>query len=96
MSTSPNILSALQLELLTPKEQEEMLLALGDVVFRGTLVRLIERMDEATRTEFSALLTDNAPPEKIEAFLKERVPEAPGATAETLSDLASDLKAIGV
>ncbi|MDO8623826.1 MAG: hypothetical protein Q7R54_00510 [bacterium] len=95
MATS-NILSALHLELLTPREQEEILLTLGDIVFRGTLVRLIERMDEKTRDDFAALLAANASPEKVEEFLKKRVPGGESSAAETLSDLASDLRAVGV
>lgn len=94
--TSPNIIEALNLSAYPQKEQEELLLTLGDIIFRGTLLRIIEKMDEKTRTEFAALLAKNASPEEVEAFLKKRVPGAEKATAETLTELASDLAAVGV
>jgi hypothetical protein len=96
MTASTSILDSLQLGSLPAPEQEEILLALGDIVFRGTLLRLIKSMDETVRTEFAVLLADNAPPGAIEAFLKERVSGAEAAAEETLSDLASDLSAVGV
>lgn len=94
--TTPNILEALNLSSYPKKEQEELLLTLGDIIFRGTLLRIIEKMSEKTRTEFAALLAKNAAPEEVEAFLKARVPGAEKATKETLTELASDLSVVGV
>lgn len=94
MSTLTSI--PLKLSTYPQKEQEELLTALGDIVFRGTLLRLIEEMSNTARTEFAVLLADNAPPEALEAFIKEQVPGADAAVTETLTALASDISKVGV
>ncbi|OGG72349.1 hypothetical protein A3E65_02350 [Candidatus Kaiserbacteria bacterium RIFCSPHIGHO2_12_FULL_56_13] len=94
--TTSNLIAVLNLHQYPAKEQEELLIALGNAAFRGTLARLIQKMNEKARVDFSALLARNASPEEVDTFLKERVQGAEEATADTLSDLASDLKAAGV
>ena len=94
MTTNTNIqtlLEALNVSELPVEEQEELILSLNDMVFEGTLVRLIERMDEPTREEFSALLEKDTPEEEVEAFIAERVPDADKAVEETVADLTNDI-----
>ncbi len=81
-----NIMSALQLDMMTVPEQEKTLIALSDLVFRGTLLRVVEKMDDKTREEFSTLLEKDASPEEVQTFLMERVPEADQAAGEVLAD----------
>ncbi len=88
------ILKALDIEDLSEKEQEEILLDLNDLIMRGSMVRLIERMDEKTRDDFAVLMDRDAPQEEIEAFLAERVPGAEAAVAETIADLRDDILAV--
>jgi hypothetical protein len=96
MTTPPTILDTLALGSLSILEQEKLLLAFNDFIFRGTLLRVITQMDETTRARFSALLADGAPPEAIEAFLKEQVPGADRAVEDTVKSLASDLATVEV
>ncbi len=93
-STADTILDALNLDAFEPEEQQEMLLTLSDLIFRGSLVRLIERMDEQTKTDFSALVEKGASGEEIEAFIKERVPEGDSAVTDTVKELAEDMAAV--
>jgi len=92
--TPTELLSALDLESLAPEEQEALLLELNEIVFRGSMVRLIERMDEKSRDEFAALMEGDADEEAVEAFLKERVPDADSAVAETVAELTDDILAV--
>lgn len=88
------IVSALDLNSLPLKQQEEVMSKLGELIFRGTLVRLYERMDEATRVEFSALLEREATPEEVDTFLKEKVPDSEAAAKEAVDELASDILSV--
>lgn len=79
---------------LAPEEQEELLLDLGDLVFQGTMLRLMERMDDAASDAFSDLLDKDPSEEELEAFLKAHVPDADAAVAETLAEIRSDILAV--
>jgi hypothetical protein len=89
-----SLLDSLDLNELPPEEQEALLLELNSIVFRGSMVRLIERMDEGTRDEFANLVDSGADEEAIEAFLRSRVPDADRAVAETVQELSDDILAV--
>ena len=89
-----DILQALDFNKLTPEEQEELLLDLGDLVFNGTLIRLRERMDEATAKAFDEFLTTEPSSEEMAAYLSEHIPGADEAVHETVDQLRSDILAV--
>lgn len=89
-----DILNALEFNKLTPEEQEELLLDLGDLVFNGTMIRLRERMDEATAKAFDDFLATEPSSEEVAAFLADRVPGADEAVNETVDQLRSDILAV--
>ena len=89
-----DLVEALGIKDLQPSEQEELLLDLGDLVFRGSMLRLIERMDEPTQADFEELLARNPSEEQVTAFLEERVPDSGQAVEETLDELRSDILAV--
>jgi|CXWL01.1.fsa_nt_gi hypothetical protein len=94
LKPSHNLLEALDFEGLSETEQEELLIDLNSLIFRGSLVRLIERMDEETKDDFDALMEKNADEDEVLEFLEKRVPGADGAVAETIEDLTSDILAV--
>lgn len=89
-----DLLQALGISELQPDEQEELLLDLGDLVFRGSMLRLIERMDEQTSDDFSKLLDGNPSEEAMTSFLTERVPDADKAVEEAIAELRNDILAV--
>ncbi len=91
--TQERLLNALDLDSLSPEEQESLLLEINELVFTGSMVRLVEQMDEATKAEFEALMESDASEEQVEAFLSERVPDADQAVAETVTELTNDILA---
>lgn len=91
---SKNLLDALDISELPPEEQEELLLDLGDLVFRGSMLRLIERMDDATKDDFNALMDTDPSEDGVMEFLQTRVPDADQAVEETLADIRSDILAV--
>ena len=89
-----NILEALDIESLEPAEQESFMLELNALIFRGSLVRLIERMDDGTRAAFNTLVARNPTEELMEEFLMTHVPDANKAVEETVEELTSDILAV--
>lgn len=97
MNSNPEtdaILEALDIRDLPQEEQEELLLDLGDLVFRGSMLRLIERMDDGTYDAFDSLLAGDPSEEELMNFLQKHVPDADTAVQETLADLRSDILAV--
>ncbi|MES2931417.1 MAG: hypothetical protein V4682_01820 [Patescibacteria group bacterium] len=88
------VLNALQIGELSPQEQEALLLDLNSLIFRGTMVRLIERMDEKTKDDFIQLVESAADESALEAFLKERIPDTDASVAETVQEISDDILAV--
>ena len=88
------VLNALQIGELPPQEQEALLLDLNSLIFRGSMVRLLERMDEHTRDEFVRLVDTAADEETIETFLRAHVQDADSAVAETVNEISDDILAV--
>ena len=94
MTDSPkikNILEALDLSALDPEDQEDLLVDLNELIFKTTLVAMIEVMDEKTQTAFEKLLDSDASDEEIDAFIEKNVPNADKIVKDTVNDLASDI-----
>lgn len=88
------IAEALDLDSLPIDEQEQIMLDLNGLIFRGSLVRLYEQMDGATRDSFTKLLESDASPDELQAFLKDKVPGAESAVRSAVQDLVDDILAV--
>lgn len=93
---STSLLNTLGLDALAPAEQEEMLLTLSNLVFRGAMVRFVERMDDKAREDFTKLMEQGADGASVESFLRERVPGADGAVQETIDEIAADMATLAI
>jgi hypothetical protein len=97
MTTSSNvqkILTALDLESLKPAEQDEILYDLNDLVFKSTLIRLLEQMDNRLRSSFESMLDEGASDEELRDFIQAHLPEAEAVFNQTLGELADDILAV--
>jgi hypothetical protein len=92
--TSQRVFDALDLEALPAEEQEEVLLTMGQLVFKDTLVRCLEAMSSTDRAAFAELAADDASADDIAAFLVARVPDADRLAGEALADLAGDILSV--
>lgn len=88
------LIEALDLNALPLAEQEEILLDMNSLIFKSSLVRMIENMDEAARDEFAALMEGEADEEELEKFLTTRVPGAEEAVQDAVEALADDILAV--
>jgi hypothetical protein len=89
-----SIIEALDLAALPAKDQEDILLTLSDLIFKGSLARIIEGMDDAVRESFSALFDSGASEEEINAFLETYAPDSDKAVQETIDEIAGDILAV--
>jgi hypothetical protein len=89
-----SLLNALGIEDLLPEEQEELLLDLNSLIWEGSLIRLIEKMDDSTKEAFEKLLAADASEDEIQAFLTEHVPDADQAVTDTVQELTDDILAV--
>jgi hypothetical protein len=89
------LIEALELDELAPgEEQDELLTDLNSAIFKSSLVRMIESMDEKTREEFATLMENEASEEELEKFLAEKVPGAEKAIEEAVASIADDILAV--
>lgn len=88
------LFEALGLNELPGKEQEELMLDIEELVFKGSMLRLLEDMDERTKREFTELLDSEPSEAELEAFLAERVPDADQAVTDTIQELQDDILAV--
>jgi hypothetical protein len=71
-----NIIKQLGIETLPEKEQEEILLRIGKIIFQSVLIRVMERLNSKEKDEFTQLLTEKPDDEKaILDFLKSKIPD---------------------
>jgi len=85
------VLSALDLESLSQEEQEALLTDLHEIIARGSLLRIMERMDEETKASLEALMESDASDVAIEEFIQANVPDADAAVAETVEEIQNDI-----
>lgn len=88
------IKEALEFDEMTPKEQESIMLDLSELIFKGTMIRVMEQMDENTKDAFHDLIDRNASQDELAAFITENVPGADDAALETVADLTNDILAV--
>ena len=69
------ITKELELDQLSPTEKEETLLNIGNIIYQEVLMRVLDTMPDADQDEFEKILDNNASPQEIFAFLKEKNPD---------------------
>lgn len=89
-----SILKAVEFNKLSTADQESFLEELNSLVFRGAVIRMLERMDESTRATWHDLISNGASEATLQRFLERRAPKAELALAETVEGLASDILAV--
>jgi 6-pyruvoyl-tetrahydropterin synthase len=88
------ITEALDLSELPTKEQEEILVDINDLVVKGTIIRILERMDEKNKNDFAEFLNTNPSGEEIANFIDAHVSNADEIVQETITDFANDILAV--
>lgn len=88
------IMKALDVDALPPDEQEEVLLKVGELVLRDSLVRCLASLTEKERDEFGELTKSDASPDDVATFLVEHVPDADRYVGQAVDELTNDILAV--
>lgn len=88
------LMDILGIEELELNEQEALLTDLGDLIFKGSMLRILELMEEAVKERFELLMAAEPSDEELEGFLLEYVPGADRAVMETVQELTDDILAV--
>lgn len=70
------------------------MLDLNELVFKGSIMRMLEQMDEPTKEAFGKLAESDAPEGELQAFIEANVPNADQAVMDTVEALTSDILAV--
>lgn len=89
-----SILDAVEFDELPKAEQDTFIEELNSTIFRGAVVRAIERMDEPTRDGWQRLIASGASEEALRRFLDRNAPTVEAALADTVDIVAGDILAI--
>lgn len=87
------LIEALDMGSLPPEEQEALLLDLNALIYKSSMVRFVEHMDEAARIAFGALIDSDAAEDQVEAFLRTHVPNADEVVLEVVQEISNDILA---
>jgi hypothetical protein len=90
---TPDMLAVLGLQNLPEAEQQELLLDMQHLIFKGSVVRMLERMSEESKEAFNTYLESNPSEDDMMEYLEQNVPEAKDAIIETIADIKNDILA---
>jgi hypothetical protein len=90
---TPDMLAVLGLQNLPEAEQQELLLDMQHLIFKGSVIRMLERMSEESKEAFNTYLESNPSEDDMMEYLEQNVPEAKDAIIETIADLKNDILA---
>ncbi len=68
-----NIIDILELDNLPKEEAEEILIRTGTLIYQNVLMRAVEKMTDKDQDDFEKMLDNEAKPEEIFSFLKDKV-----------------------
>ena len=91
LTASEKLIQALELTDLPEPELSQTVDEIGSLIYRQSLLKMIESMPEETRELFITLMEHEGTEEEIEAFLKKHVPDADSFIEQAADSLADDI-----
>ncbi|MDI6717572.1 MAG: DUF5663 domain-containing protein [Patescibacteria group bacterium] len=81
-----NIIKELGMDTLSEKEQEELILSIGNIIRQNIILQILQELSEADKNEFDKLLGEKPDDqEAIFKFLKSKIPNLDEITNEEIS-----------
>ncbi len=81
-----NLILSLGLDKLTPEEQEQILVDIGDVIYDSIISRALRELSEKDKIELDHLLADRPDFDRLGSFLHDRVPHIDRIAAEEINN----------
>jgi len=80
-------LEELGLSDLPQEKQEALLVKMTEVVLKRIFVETMEKLSVSDQEAYAKMIEDQEEPEKIEAFLKEKIPDYENMVEKSVEDL---------
>ena len=89
-----DMLDVLGLSGLSEEEQQNLLIDMQELIFKGSIIRMLERMNEEEKDSFNAYLSSSPSEDAMMDYLEQHVPSAKEAILDTIADVKSDILAV--
>jgi hypothetical protein len=88
-----SLIEELGLQDLPKEKQEEILVKMTEVLLKKIYLETFEKLNEADREELAKMLdTEEADPEKVEAYLRTKIEDYDGFVKKIVEDFTADMK----
>lgn len=88
------IIEELELDNLPKEKQDQLLIKMTEAVLNRIFLEIMERLTEADQKDYEKMIDENIAPEKLDAFLKEKINNYDEIVAKVIGDFKEEM--IGV
>lgn len=88
-----DFLDELGLSGVSQEKKEELLVKMTEVLLKRIFIEVMEKLPEPDQNEYARIIEDKAEPDKVEAFLKEKLPNYEEMVKNVIEDFKKEMKA---
>jgi hypothetical protein len=88
------IANALEFDRMSQEEQEDTMVEISNLIFQGTMIKVMELMSEEDKNGLFALEDSQASEESITEYINAHVPNSDSLVKEPIDDLVNDILAV--
>jgi hypothetical protein len=85
---------ALEFDEMSTEEQEDIMIELSNLIFQGTMIKVMETMSDADKEGLFALEDRGASEEEVTEYINKHIPNSDLLVQETISELVDDIVAV--
>lgn len=87
------IIDELGLSNLPQEKQDQLLVKMTEVVLKRIFMETMEKLNESQQKEYEKMIDEEADPEKLETFLKEKIANYDEMVARVVNNFKEEMKA---
>lgn len=91
MEIQKKIIEELGLSNLPQDKQDQLLVKMTEVVLQRIFVETMNKLNENDQVAYEKMIDENSEPEKLEAFLKEKITNYDEMVAKVVTDFKSEM-----
>lgn len=88
------LLAELGLSALPQKDQEALLIKMTEVLLKRIFLETMEKLSDEDKEVYGKLLDENSDPEKVGAFLGEKISDYDGMVRKVIEDFKTEMKQV--
>ncbi len=87
-----DLIEELGLTDLSEDKREQLLIRMTEVILKRVFVETMRRLSEADQDSYEKLIDQNASPEKVEKFLREKIADYDNMIKKVIGDFKEEMK----